>query len=192
MTKAPKTSLTHPLQIAEVAAPGGGTVGITFCPGKFQQSAFSGAWARDLRADVKAIRDWGGDAVVTLVTERELADLRVADLGSEVVAVGMQWLHLPIVDVSIPTAEWDSRWVAIRAGIHAALSGGGKVLVHCKGGLGRAGTVAARILVERGVSPAEAINAVRQVRPGALETREQEAYVHALAPTAVGAQGSIA
>jgi protein-tyrosine phosphatase len=189
MTKAPKTSLTHPLQIAEVSAPGGGTVGITFCPGKFQQSAFSGAWARDLRADVKAIRDWGGDAVVTLVTERELADLRVADLGSEVVASGMQWLHLPIIDVSVPTAEWDERWANIREGLHASLTGGGKVLVHCKGGLGRAGTVAARILVERGVPPREAVEAVRQVRPGAIETGQQEAYVHALVPAAISAGG---
>ena len=176
----PKTSLTHPLQIAEVSAPGGGTVGITFCPGKHQQSAFSGAWARDLVVDVAAIRDWGAAAVVTLVTDQELADLKVAGLGKAVHAAGMNWLHLPIVDVSTPTQEWEARWGQVQTSLHGVLDGGGKILVHCKGGLGRAGTVAARLLVERGLVAKEAIAAVRAVRPGDLETREQEGYVRAL------------
>ena len=40
------------------------------------------------------------------------------------------------------------------------------VLVHCRGGLGRAGTIAARLLIELGVEPAKAIEDVRAVRPG--------------------------
>jgi ADP-ribosyl-[dinitrogen reductase] hydrolase len=46
------------------------------------------------------------------------------------------------------------------------------------GGLGRAGTIASRLLVELGWSPEEAIREVRRVRPGALETDEQEDFVH--------------
>ena len=57
---------------------------------------------------------------------------------------------------------------------------GEDVYVHCKGGLGRAGTIAARLLVELGVSPKQAIADVRAARPGAIQTREQERYVHAL------------
>ena len=52
----PRTSLSHPLQIAEVSAPGGGMVGITFCPGKHQRLAATGAWARDLQLDLEAIK----------------------------------------------------------------------------------------------------------------------------------------
>ncbi|HVA32773.1 MAG TPA: protein-tyrosine phosphatase family protein, partial [Candidatus Baltobacteraceae bacterium] len=54
---------------------------------------------------------------------------------------------------------------------------GERVLVHCRGGLGRAGTVAARLLVELGMDPAEAIAAVRRARPNAIETAAQAAYV---------------
>ena len=50
-------------------------------------------------------------------------------------------------------------------------------MVHCRGGLGRAGTIAARLLVECGWPAAKAIAAVREVRPGAIETRAQEKYV---------------
>ena len=70
-----RTSLTHPLQIAEVAAPGGGAIGITLCPGKYQSDARTGAWARDLETDLAAIRAWGAGNVLTLVTEQELRAL---------------------------------------------------------------------------------------------------------------------
>ncbi len=45
------------------------------------------------------------------------------------------------------------------------------------GGLGRAGTVAARLLVELGAHPGDAMRRVRDVRPGAIETEEQEDHV---------------
>jgi hypothetical protein len=55
-----RTSLTHPLQIAVVTAgPEFGRVGITFCPGKYDQHAMSGCWDRDLALDLDTVRDWG-------------------------------------------------------------------------------------------------------------------------------------
>lgn len=51
------------------------------------------------------------------------------------------------------------------------------MLVHCRGGLGRAGTIGARLLIELGMEPETAIRRVRAMRPGAIETREQEKYV---------------
>ena len=62
------------------------------------------------------------------------------------------------------------------------LRNGFDVLVHCKGGLGRAGMIAARLLVELGTPPEEAISQVRSVRPGAIETPTQERYVRQLNP----------
>ena len=56
------------------------------------------------------------------------------------------------------------------------------MLVHCRGGLGRAGTVGAILLVAMGESPDVAIRKVREVRPGAIETKDQEDYVRNLGP----------
>ena len=181
-----RTSRTHPLQIASLPCPGGGTLGITFCPGKWQAAAATGAWARDLATDVKAIADWGARRVLTLVTAQELRALRVPGLGEAVAAQGMAWRHLPIEDFSVPTADWEAAWAVERAAVHAALDEGGAVLVHCKGGLGRAGLVGSRVLVERGMAPRDAIAAVRAVRPGAVETGEQERHVLALAYAGTG------
>lgn len=177
-----RTSVTNPIQIAELAAPGGGVVGLTFCPGKRQPGAVTGAWARDLGTDLRAIREWGAATVLTLVTADELTHLDVETLGDAVEALGMRWLHLPIEDFSVPTADWERQWARERGGLGAELDQGGRILIHCKGGLGRAGTIAARVLVERGMSPDDAIRAVRRVRPGAIENDEQRYYLKGLGP----------
>jgi ADP-ribosyl-[dinitrogen reductase] hydrolase len=89
----------------------------------------------------------------------------------------MLWFHLPIVDVSIPDQRFEDKWESAGEEVRALLRGGRDVLVHCRGGLGRAGTITARLLVELGMEPAEAIARVRAVRPGAIETPEQERFV---------------
>jgi ADP-ribosyl-[dinitrogen reductase] hydrolase len=166
-----KTSLTDPLQIAAVAAGAGfGRVGITLCPGKCDPHAMSGEWERDLAVDLDAVRDWGAAAVITLVEPKELTLLKVERLGEEV-------LRRNIVDASIPNQRFEQQWDVAGAEVRALLRGGHDVLVHCRGGLGRAGMIAARLLVELGMDPAEAIARVRAVRPGAIETREQERFV---------------
>jgi ADP-ribosyl-[dinitrogen reductase] hydrolase len=61
--------------------------------------------------------------------------------------------------------------------LRSILRRGSDVLVHCRGGLGRAGTVAARLLIELGLEPVTAMARVREVRPGAIENDDQEMYV---------------
>jgi ADP-ribosyl-[dinitrogen reductase] hydrolase len=178
-----RTSLSHPLQIASVSpGQGFGRVGITFCPGKYDPSAQTGAWDRDLGRDLDAIRTWGATALVTLIEDKELTLLRVSNLGKEVDRRGMSWFHLPIVDVSIPDEAFEAAWETAGEQLRSMLGSGSDVVVHCRGGLGRAGTVAARLLIELGVEPETAIANVRRVRPGAIETYAQEQFVLGLRP----------
>jgi ADP-ribosyl-[dinitrogen reductase] hydrolase len=118
-----KTSVSHPLQIATIApgVSGSGRVGVTFCPGKHDPHAMSGAWDRDLGVDLDAIRNWGAAAIVTLLEPKELTLLRVERLGEEVIRRNMLWFHLPIVDVSIPDQRFEEKWgAAARAVTHQA------------------------------------------------------------------------
>lgn len=173
-----RTSESHPLIIAEVRAGVGlGRVGLTFCPGKKQPGAMTGAWDRDLDIDLAAIARWRAVLVVTLVEDHELASLQVTGIGAAAAREQMAWLHLPIRDVSVPGAAFEAAWMSAGQRIRDRLACGFDVLVHCKGGLGRAGLVAARILVDADWTPADALAAVRQARPGAVETAAQEAYV---------------
>lgn len=52
------------------------------------------------------------------------------------------------------------------------------VVVTCAAGIGRTGTVLACYLVSTGYAPKEAIQFVRGLRPGSIQTRPQEAAVH--------------
>ena len=175
----PRTSASHPLLIAEVCpAPGMGLIGVTLCPGKTQSWGLSGAWARDLDTDLGAIVTWNAAVVLTLVEQDELERLQVTGLGYAVQEGHMEWLHLPIRDRSVPDAAFQEAWVEVGESLRARLRAGFNVLIHCMGGLGRAGMMAARLLVELGWKPDDAIRAVRKVRPGAIETDDQEDLVH--------------
>ena len=176
-----RTSQSHPLQIAEIpAGPGMGRVGLTFCPGKKQSAAATGAWDRDLGLDIAAIADWNAAAVVTLVEDHELRSLAVQGLGDAVKDAHMSWYHLPIPDVSPPGPGFETAWAKAGAELRGIVQAGFNVLVHCKGGLGRAGTIASRLLVELGWEAGAAVEAVRSARPGAIETKQQLDYVMGL------------
>ena len=116
--------------------------------------------------------------MVTLVTREEMEYLKVRDLGEGVRSRKMDWWHLPIPDGHAPDEHFEARWVEAGAAIRNHLRSGRDVLVHCKGGLGRAGTIAARLMVELGTPPEDAIRLVRESRSDrAIETPEQEAHV---------------
>jgi ADP-ribosyl-[dinitrogen reductase] hydrolase len=178
-----RTSQTHPLMIAEVQPfAGSGRIGITLCPGKVQPDAITGSWSRDLALDLAVIADWNAAAVLTLVEQHELATLKVPGLGAEVRARHMDWFHLPIMDTQTPSARFEAEWASAGESLRARLRDGFNVLVHCMGGLGRAGTMGARLMVELGVAPDKAVAMVRKVRHGAIETTAQLAHVMACRP----------
>lgn len=178
-----RTSQTHPLQIAEVQADSSyGRIGITFCPGKCDLYAHTGAWQRDLGIDLDTIAAWGAKLVLTLIEPAELKELKVPLLGHEIRQRGIEWRHLPIADYSVPTKKFEDEWLTHGREIREMLRNGDDVLVHCKGGLGRAGMIAARLLAELGMDPEEAIHAVRHVRKGAIETPSQLALVRRTLP----------
>jgi protein-tyrosine phosphatase len=88
--------------------------------------------------------------------------------------------RLPIVDGQ-PPAE-PGPVAALTATLAEHLQAGRTVVVHCRGGLGRAGTSAACTLVPRGLAPEPAMRHVRTARPGAIENRGQEDFVRAFRP----------
>jgi atypical dual specificity phosphatase len=97
---------------------------------------------------------------------------------SRLAAFGLTELHLPVADFTAPSPEQLARGVDA---IDHALAEGQKVAVHCGGGLGRTGTLLACYLVRHGMSTVDAIERVRAVRPGSIETRDQVRAIVAFA-----------
>lgn len=165
------------LDIGRIPLPEGGAIGMTRCPGMRQGAACDPG---DVRDDLAALRDWGASVVVTLNPMSELTRLGVPELGADVQAAGLRWLHLPIGDMAAPDRPWEVAWQDVGPRIHQCLQAGERVAFHCGGGQGRAGTIAALTLIERGYAPDEAIRTVRQARPGAIESPDQERYLRSL------------
>ena len=171
------TSDKNPLRIDTVPAPGtAGLIGMTLCPGKKDPYAAFGAWDRDLAADLQAIRDWGASTIVSLIEDQEFELLGVPDFEAQV-SLHFRWHWLPIPDGGVPDEAFEDSWAVAGSEVRGRLVAGERVLVHCRAGLGRTGLITARLLVEFGMTPLQALNAVRRVRPGTVETMPQEHYV---------------
>ncbi len=137
------------------------------CPGQSGQ----------LTKDLNRLRDWGAKDLVTLIEDHEFVLLGVTSLVTQVEAAGMRWWHLPIRDMGVPDAGFEARWQTAGSELGKLLADGCSIAVHCRGGKGRTGTVAARLLIELGMAPMRAIEHVRAARPGSIETKEQELFL---------------
>lgn len=150
-----------------------GRLGLTRAPGRWSAGRNPDSDLR-LREDVEAIaRVHGAKVLVTLLERFEIAEL--GDLDGEARRARLRWIHYPIADMWAPTDLASARRLVAR--ILNALERGQDVVVHCWGGVGRAGTIAAACLVAHGTPPADAMTIVRAARGRAIETEAQERFV---------------
>ncbi len=173
-----KTSDTHPLRIDSLCVPDSSAqIGLTFCPGKHSKGIYGGTWKRNLNKDLKTIEAWGCTALITLIEDHEFARLGVANFAQTVARYPFEWFHLPIEDMQPPHEQFEKQWAIAGPQLQQHLSSGRTIVIHCRGGLGRTGLLAARMLVERGLAPDRAVDAVRIARAHTIETYAQEHYI---------------
>lgn len=173
-----RTSTTDPLRIDAVSVPGtSARIGMTICPGKKSAWGRHGAWHRDLATDLAVIERWGAHTLISLIEDHEFEALEVTGLGEAAQARGLEWRHWPIRDRDVPDERFDAGWAAGIDTIASDLQTGRSIVLHCMGGLGRTGTVAALLLTYFGLPASEAVQRVRTARPGAIETGPQLDYV---------------
>jgi len=138
-----------------------------------------GDWLEDEIAEWKR---QGVDVVVSLLTNEELIELGLVAEEELVVASGLQFVSLPIPDRSIP--EDGEAAHQLTHDLAEQLSGGQTVAIHCRQSIGRAGLVAASVLVELGLHPQLAIDRISKSRGQPIpETPSQLVWILGLGTT---------
>ncbi len=80
----------------------------------------------------------------------------------------MRWFHLPIEDDLAPDAAFEAAWQQALPQLRELLGDGKHLVIHCKGGSGRTGLVAAALLMTLGQPQQEAMAAIKAHRPKAF------------------------
>ncbi len=157
-------------------------------PGRLGFAPAPGRWRHDsplepermLVADLACLRDRCGAAVlVTLLEEGEMWTIGLGGLLDGARRAGLESLWFPIPDGTAPSDLGEAGRLVGRILEH--LGAGRTVVIHCHGGIGRSGTVAACCLVAAGQDARQAIELVREARPGAATAPGQEEFVHEFA-----------
>ncbi len=132
-----------------------------------------------LQAEMARFKNHDVKTLIALIEDAELHPVAFEDIEEAAVAVGIRSLRLPIADFHAPTAEQEADWAEIRGHARQVLAEGGSVAFFCLAGIGRSGMMAACLLVHLGLTPEDALSEVRRIRPDALETDAQLAYLRA-------------
>lgn len=148
----------EPFQIYQVAGFGSGTLGLCKQP--------------ETDADFTMIAEWNPHVVVTLTAEDEFPNMAIS-LPQQFLQTPYDWLHMPITDFSIPDSESHGLWAETLAQLHKVLNKSGRILIHCKGGNGRSGMLLLKLLCLQGEDGDTALQRIRAVRGGAIETDGQ-------------------
>jgi atypical dual specificity phosphatase len=129
-------------------------------------SAFPGSYGK-IEDALNEIKQEGFSVLVSL-TEEPLPQHLVQRYGFE-------YLHIAIPEFQAPKLIEIDAFVQF---VQSCLDQKKKVLVHCWAGYGRTGTMFACYLVSTGLLPHQAIDRIRRLRAGSIETTSQEQAVY--------------
>ncbi len=161
--------MTHPTWQLNVDA---GALVLTPCPGTKDA---------DLDTSLAQLKQQGVAAIVTALDESELASKGVAELGEKAQQLGMKWFQIEIEDDCAPGDEFAAKWQQASPELHQVIAQGGKVAMHCMGGSGRTGLLAAHFLLEKQWQLDDIVREVQALRPGAFTKSVQVDYIKLVA-----------
>jgi protein-tyrosine phosphatase len=145
---------------------------LTPCPGTKEVS---------LDDSIEQLKSQGVTIIITALSSKELQEKGVGDLPNVIEKAGLRWVHAPIEDDVAPDKDFQTRWSQYSPMLHQAIADGEKIAMHCMGGSGRTGLLAAHLLLEKGWELREIITHVQALRPGAFTKRVQVEYIHKFA-----------
>ena len=137
-------------------------------PGKVAGTPMPGV-VQSIDNDLAALRTVGVTMLITL-TENDISQDALRKHG-------LRNLHLPIRDREPPTVAQVRMLIARMNGM---LKKGEVLAVHCLAGLGRTGTVLASWLIQDGLTAKVALERIRKIESGYVQSPAQEEFLNAV------------
>ncbi|MDF1726188.1 MAG: hypothetical protein P1U53_00430 [Sulfitobacter sp.] len=130
---------------------------------------------RPASQDFAALRAEGATRILSLLEPAEATDLGLQDEAALCAANSLAFTHYPIPDYGLPDPD---TFDALVERLFAGLEGGENLVLHCRGGIGRSGLVAAALLIRTGVAAEQAMRQVSAARGcDTPETPQQRAFI---------------
>ena len=145
-------------------------LGVSQFPGKNLQNIFD---LSSFLKDLQIIKKQKVKIVVSLLPDNEKNKLGLDDLIWSKEEV--EYIQFPIGDFSVPPKKKFNELKKLISFIKENLMLSKYVLIHCNGGKGRSGMIAALVL--KAMKEKDPIKKVREKVIGAIETEEQEIFV---------------
>jgi protein-tyrosine phosphatase len=157
----------HPYDV--LALPDGINLIFTPCPGT-QEASIADA--------LQTLKSAGAEAMITLLHDTELHALSVESLSAEAEKADISWYQLPIEDDAEPSLAFEQAWNTHKTALFDLVKQNQTVAIHCRGGSGRTGLMAAVLLLELGMDWAEVKQQIQSIRPKALSHPAHVAYLN--------------
>ena len=145
-------------------------LGVSQFPGKNLQNIFD---LSSFLKDLQIIKKQKVKIVVSLLPDNEKNKLGLDDLIWSKEEV--EYIQFPINDFSVPPKKKFNELKKLISFIKENLMLSKHVFIHCNGGKGRSGMIAALVL--KAMKEKDPIKKVREKVIGAIETEEQEIFV---------------
>lgn len=153
------------------------------CPG-LRASSFDGTlFLQNLEADIVELQARGVSCVVSAVEPHEFIHLGLPKNFNQLLDdAGIKHLLVPVKQNTVLSTGMLPLWQKIIARIEEHLAQHQKIAIHSGADLGRAGYIAAKLLIARGMAALDAIQSVRSAFPYAIAsfTQEHELMLNAL------------
>ncbi|KAM3871051.1 cyclin-dependent kinase inhibitor 3 [Diretmus argenteus] len=133
---------------------------------------------RSLQRDIAELQNQGVQEVFVFCTRGELHKYRVPSLLDAYLQQGFSVHHMPFPDGGTPELE---QCCQILEELQFNLENNKRTVIHCYGGLGRSGLIAACLLLQLSVTMTanNAIDILRELRGGgAIQTVKQYNFLH--------------
>ncbi|MGM7739083.1 phosphatase domain-containing protein [Yersinia enterocolitica] len=126
---------------------------------------------------LKSLKEAGAQAVITMMTMAELTEKQADTLPSLCAELRMDWYHLPVEDSCAPEEPFAQAFAQQKAILLGLVESGVTMVIHCHGGSGRTGMMAAILMLELGYAPAQVKSQIQLIRPKSLTSPVQVNYL---------------